>query len=677
MTVAIPAADTAFAGDAVADGVGLGSALAERRERSWAALSARYPRVAARLSGAALSRPVVEQGEVADIDLGPRRLYDGDGRAIARQQSEEYLADPLRFFVVDLGGTNIGSPVSQRLNDHLLDECRRLGLETEDLDVKPNYDGSLLVVLGVGLGFHLRALIERIRPRHVILAEPHPDFLHHALAAFDWAEFFGWLDERECKLTWTLSDDPDTIIRDIQAMFNAEGTPFIDGAYVFLHYPAWALTEARKRLERLVNTTFLSRGFYEDELVMMTNAMTNLAQRRFRLVDLSLKPARPEPVFIIGSGPSIDQSIEHVKRLRDRAIVFSCGTGLRVCLRHGIVPDFHSDLENGAWVIDTLSASADPETLRGISLVGSLTLDPGVTAKFDDQFLFFRDSVSSSQLMASPTETELFGVGPTCANTALRIAVAFGFQEIYLFGLDCGTKSSVKKHSSESLYHTIEKLKNVEKNLILDYTYPGNFGGTVMADWIFNFSRQILASVVQRYRIRVSNCSDGARIDGALPKVPAALNLTSPVLDRAKVKDAIRAVHRCYEPAEFLHDSPFAEWRQAAEQFFDDSLEMIDQAIEHDRNFVEFWRRLSEFFAKAEGAYRKVGSIVSGSAVSMPKIGMFYAHRIRDPEQRQEIFNAFLRHYRATFEFMRDGTFALFDSIERRLESPVEANPVV
>ncbi len=643
--------------------------LEHRAERSRAALAERFPALARLLASPPASLPVIEDDEIIDIDLGTRRLYEGDGRAVAADQVEAYMAKPLRFFVLDLSGTNSGSPVSAGMVKHLNAECARLGIAFDSLDAKPHYDGGLLIVLGLGLGHHLRPLIERTRAGHVVILEPQADFLRHSLAAIDWPDLLDWADQRDCTLTLTLPDSPDAAIAAIHAMINQAGAPLIDGAYVFLHYPALMLTELRDRLHNFIDLSYVSRGFFEDELLMVTNTMRNLTRHRFRLIDARLKPARDEPVFIIGSGPSIDEAIGHVKRLRDRAIVFSCGTALKVCLKHGIVPDFHSELENGPWTFESLTTTAGPEVLGQIALIGSLSIDPRDPALFEHRFLFFREGLSSTRMLAPP-KTELFGVAPTVANTALRTAIALGFTRFYLFGVDCGSKSLERKHSVDSLYHSMDKLKAIDAGITMGYTIPGNFGGTARANWVFNFSRTNLGGLLTTYNVTAFNCSDGARIDGAVPKVPAAVTLSSPVIDRAAVKAAIRSLCRSYEPGEFLGDRSIDPWREEARRFFDDAFAMIDRAKAEDRDFIAFWSRISAFFKGIGNDYSGVHHIVRGSALSIPKIGMFFGHRIRDEALRHAMFLSFIDKYRETFEFMRDETLKLFDAVERDLAEP-------
>ncbi|MBI1208677.1 MAG: DUF115 domain-containing protein [Azospirillum sp.] len=637
-------------------------------ERSREALVSRFPNLAEELAKPLTANPIFEDGAVVDLDLGSRRLYQENGRSLAAEQVAKYFKNPLRFFVTGLVGANIGSPVSARMLSFLYAQCDKFKIRIEDLEVKPNYEGTYLVVLGIGLGFHLESLITGAVARSVYIVEPSPELLRCSLATIDWATLLDTAEARGVTFHISIASDPDLIVSDIVGMFRGGGVPFIDGTYVFMHYPAWALFEARNRLSEYVETMFVSRGFFEDELIMMTNATANLMRHPCYLMDGLLKPVRSEPAFLIGSGPSIDETIEVVKRWRDRVILFSCGTALRVCLRNGIVPDFHCEIENGEWIYDNLYATSQEYDISDITLVGSLTVNAKVPALFKRSILFFRSSVSSTVILAE-RPLEMYGVEPTVANVALRSAMSFGCQEIYMFGIDCGAKSKERKHSKDALYFQTEDMKVREKRLKFPYTVPGNFGGWAQSDWLFNSSRLVLTRLCRLYNVKVYNCSDGAYIDETIPKVAEGVVVKTPPIDRAAMQETICGLYRRLEPGEFLNDGQLSALSEHAERYFADVLETIDAAIEQDRDFVAFWSRMAEFMAKPTAEYAGLQTISDGSSRSIPKIGMFFVHRIRDPEVRRAIFEGFLKEYREIHVVMRDGTLALLDQLTVEVEA--------
>ncbi|MDD3445584.1 MAG: DUF115 domain-containing protein [Zavarzinia sp.] len=611
-----------------------------------------------------------EAGVAIDVDLGQGLLYGGDGPRYVAEQLARFDERPLRFFTADLSGANIGSPVSSRLRDSLLERMGELDITT--LSNKPEYDGTFLVILGIGLGLHLEPLFETTKARTIMLCEPIAEFIALAREEVDWPKLFAIAERRGIDLRFSAAATPEGIIDHVKKLIAEVGEPMIDGAYVFVHYPSWALTEARDRLQQVVDQVFISKGFYEDELLMMTNAVANLQRHDFRLIDGKPKLARRETALVIGSGPSIDRSMEDLKRLAPQGVVFSAGTSLRVCLRNGIRPDFHSELENGPLTFEVLQNLSREFDLSGITLIASLTVDPRVPTLFDKTLFFFRDSVSSTKILA-PERHELRGVAPTCVNTAARVAAALGFTEFLLFGTDCGTKIGGTKHSKDTIYGTEESFKAVDRRINYNQTLPGNFGGEVACDWILALCARMLGEVASVFRLNMFNTSDGVRLDGTKPRLSKTIKALVPAADRAIVARDVDRITTPYAAGQFLSIWPKGLLTREATAYYDDLLALVDAAVAEGDDLVAFWRRLAPFMRESEGRYAATYSIAIGSIRSMPKIGMYFVHRVTDAEKRAKMVQFFFQAYRETVVFMRDGTLELLTRLEDGIENAAVA----
>ncbi|PWR19783.1 motility associated factor glycosyltransferase family protein [Zavarzinia compransoris] len=609
-------------------------------------------------------------GRALDLDLGAGRLYNGDGREIAGEQVARFNERPLQFFTADLSSTNIGSPVSARMRAHLIEALGGLGIAT--LNSKPDYEGTFLVVLGIGLGHHLKPLFETTKARHVLLCEPMAEFIAHARDEQDWDEILAIADARGISVRFSIGATPSDLLRDIRALIALVGEPFIDGAYVFMHYPSWVLIEARDQMQAIVDQIFLSKGFFEDELLMMTNAVGNMQRYDFHLADSKPKLARKETAIITGSGPSIDGTMDDLKRLAADGAVFSAGTSLRICLRNGIRPDFHCELENGHITYEVLKRLHDEHGLAGITLIASFTVDPKVAALFDKVIFFFRDSVSSSQMLAPPRHA-MVGVAPTCVNTALRVAASFGFTDFVLFGTDCGSKNEDRKHSQDTIYNAEDFFRNHDRRQAYNHILPGNFGGTVSANWVFALCASMIGDVASAFRLNVLNTADGARLRGTQPRVAAAIRTIGKVADRARLQQDIERLTRPYRAGEFLDSWSGSRLRDEAGLFFADLIDIVDAAIAEGDDLVGFWNRLSPFLGDLAGRYAETHSIAIGSIRSLPKIGMYFAHRVTAPEKRAKLVTIFLQEYREIVLTMRDGTFDLLSHLDDRIEAALPA----
>ena len=653
----------------VADDGALDDPVAARRERSRAALVARFPDLAPVLAAPLLAEPVVAGGVVVDLALGDGRFYRGDGRELAARQVGDYLARPVRFLPDFTAANPTAGLVERRMLAVLLEESRRLGLAAADFTAAPDPDHGLLVVLGIGLGHHLAPLVAETRASHVLVVESEAEFLRQSLGAIEWPALLEPIEAGGGELRLFLGYAAEPILTALRQSFGMVGIPYLDGAWFYQHYNNPVLDATARRLSETARLAFQARGFYEDERLMLANAAANLARRSFRLMDNRPKPARREPAIIIGSGPSLDAAIDDIRRVREGALVFSCGTALGLCRRHGIVPDYHCESENSTDSHRLLSEIAAAGSLAGITLLSSITVDPRVPPLFDQSFFCFREMSISTRLLAGPDQ-EIGFAAPVVGNLALRLAAALGFQTVYLFGLDCGVRSVDRKHARGSVYEAHDDLRRREQALRYDLPVPGNFGGTILTDPLFNWSRLRYQAFITAFGagsgLTVFNCGDGARIEGARPLAPRSLRFAHPALDRPRIQAGIAAAHVAYGSGDFLSGRSFAPARAEARRFFADLDAALAAAAAEDADFFGVWRRLAPFAGEAPAGYDGITTIAFGSIRYLAKIGGTVLRRVPDERLRRLLLSRYLAEFRVLVGEIRDGTVALLDDLSDR-----------
>jgi hypothetical protein len=454
---------------------------------------------------------------------------------------------------------------------------------------------------------------------------------------------------------------------------NDHGIPYVDGSYVFTHYPFWAFTEARNRLYEAVEFAFINRGFYEDELLMMTNAVTNFAAKPFWLIEGRPRLHRPELAVVVGAGPSLDECLPRLKEIRDRVMLFSAGTALRPVLRNGIVPDFHCELENVPATVDALNEARKYGDLSQITLMASATVDPRIPPMFRETIYFFRDSVSSTQILGKK-HSPIGGATPTCVNMALSMAAFLGFTDMALFGADCGIRPGSDDHAKDTVYRDIGTF---QKNGDLDERYPveveGNFGGVARTNWVYDSCRLMLAEVIKLRSINAFNASDGAIIPGAVPRVPEAIEPGPQPLDHAGVTAALMRALDEIEPAAIFTETDLVAAAKNADQLFTDLDAMLVKFGGGKPDFATVYRAVRDFIDKADNRYGQTEAIVSGTLVALPRIAMFFGFRVDDSALRAELFSLFIKEFRSTVQKMKEGTAKLFERLIGLTEPALEA----
>jgi len=625
---------------------------------------------------------LVPQGGSWNIDLGHAMFYETDARTYAEQQLEEFTAQPIR---IEFGVPERDSSPPQvltrlKVND-FLDDLDAAGIAPEP--GRLSQDGRYLVVLGVGLGHHIGRLIETYEVVNVVLVEQFVEFLWHSAHIQPWHAWLKTLKKRKGGVTVILGEDPNLVMTAMTNALRLEQGGLLDGTFIFTHYRSLLFRDLHRRIDE--NMIFLgsSRGFFEDECVMLYNSARNLAEREHLLWLAKPRVEKSTPVFVIVAGPSFDRCSEIVATQARNAIVISCGSGLENCLNAGIRPEFHVELENTCGQAEIIERVARRHDLSGITLIAATSVHPGVLDCFDDHILYHRDTITSSELLVEPLEV-VFMSGPTVTNAGLRFALGMGFTEIYLFGVDLGTRIPSEHHSRKSAYYTDQEfMDSFPEHLAVrrwDRRQDANFGGAVHTNTDFLFARLFMYNCIKLYpSAEVFNCSDGAEIPGAIPLRPSRVALDLPpgrkAADLARLrKDLVAMVPGQGFPIQRLRalDVHMEDWIAR----LDRTLRKIERTRPHP--FKTYEMLLELFFPRAgldDEAQRYEAVAIQyfvGSLLSLFQ-GYFRFYR-RVPEAEQDrLFDVFMPVFRGTFEEMAEykrGLIAMLGAILER-EDPV------
>ncbi|MGE5475838.1 MAG: motility associated factor glycosyltransferase family protein [Bacteroidales bacterium] len=635
-----------------------------------------FPTLHARIQtiGTPISRIIYDGAVPADVDLGDARLYGGDGRVHAAQQVEAYIRSPMRVGYLVPRAEQFDSMLSRRFHTALMDAAA--AQEVGELSDVPVARTGYLFILGVGLGYHLRSLIEQTDVPHILICEAFEEFLLASMKAIDWGELVELCEQRGATLQIVCTSAADRMMREAIDWVDICGPVYLDGSHFFQHYGSWVFEEARRRLINELPRQMFSRGYFEDERKMVRNFVANFQKANLSVLDANFRPRQPIPVFIIAAGPSLDEAIPYIKQWREHALVFSAGSGLQPCLRNGIIPDFHVEVENTYWVYGKiehiLSQNRElfPEgRFTGINFIGSTTVNPALLPLFDRHLYFFRDSATPSLCFGQ--EFGLYtGAAPTVANTATSVIARMGLGDVYLFGVDCGWRDQFTHHSRDTIYYTADTFRN--EKMSGAYAFPGNFGGTIYSDAIFDWCRNMLEQAFAAFHMTVFNCSDGALIRGATPLVPEALHFDGEPLDRNAVIDQILASRPTFSAGEFFSTRRMEPYLQQLKMYEDMVMPLVDMAMAEDWEFSTFhdkaWTTVG-----GEASDRGLGMAawIQCSTVGALKQSAIVLNRIADPNKRQVVARAFYAEFKQVHQEM----FAEAEAMLREIDSWIVGGP--
>lgn len=616
-----------------------------------AALSAVAPEFHDRMAtlGDANGRIVSHPGDDTDINLefDGRLLYPGaaGARRQAALQVDAYLLRPDRLLCA--------APPRNGLAEDVTD-CVRDRVDAVLADRPPAArganPGAALIMFGVGLGEQVSLLFDRLQFRHLALIEPFAELLWHSLWLQDWSSWLDRLAARRGSIRLFVGDDPASISAELLAYLRGPCFGTLHGSYFFSHYDSIPLEQCRQEVGRRLNASFLdSRGFFEDQLLMLANTTSNLAAGPTRLIVNRPGPAQDLPAIIVGAGPSLDKSLGDLVRLREHAVFFSAGTTLGSLLRHGIVPDFQCEIENTAENYDALAPVAAAHDLAAIRLIGSTTVDTRIPPLFGETLFYLRDGMVTAPLFGDAATT-VHGTSPNCVTLAIRMAAEFGFREILLFGTDFGGRHPDRHHVSDSIWMTDPAWAATYDRIAdrMEIASPANFGGKAYTNrLLYGFLGTTETLIAALPHVRFFNCSDGLRVAGAPARLGAQVRPAGTGADPRRIASGIAASHA---PADHFDASGLGDLQAACRQWGDLLLARLT-ALRDARSDLAAWNDAIE--ASFDGAGAALRFLVEGSTLTMFQYAFRHAVELAMMDDAT-LHDTFLAGFAAAFAVMAD-----------------------
>ncbi len=193
----------------------------------------------------------------------------------------------------------------------------------------------LVFGVGLSLGFLLDEIDRRSKTARVVALEPEPEAVRSLLSRRDWRE---WLvsgrltlllgpDYEGAGLAWRTFDqssaDPPVIVHPVLARERPDDVAKAQRVARRITFDARANGEARQRL----GATYLLNTLANLQAIVREGDVEALAGRFMGM-----------PVVLVGAGPSLNQNLEALAEVGDRALVVAADTALRPLIAHGIRP---------------------------------------------------------------------------------------------------------------------------------------------------------------------------------------------------------------------------------------------------------------------------------------------------------------------------------------------------
>jgi len=397
------------------------------------------------------------------------------------------------------------------------------------------HDKSLpyLFILGVGLGYHLEKLFNIYDVKNLFLLEPE---LEVFIASLYFFPYYKYLNNFKGNIHFCFSSNFETFENDVDIFLFKDllNTQFI-GIYKHINIPFFQAAQNYIILKNMKMKR--GWGFYDDERLGLENAKENLNRNIPYLAKEEVKKdIQNYPIFICGSGPSLDMALDFIKKNQDKALVISCGTAIDVLEKNDIEIDFHFELERDKTKVKALTFLKKDK--YNFPLIGPEVLYPKTFEIFEESYMFPREEFCG-YYMYRPKVKPFDNSTPSVVNTAISFFLHVGFKNLYLFGVDFGFVEKDKHHAKDSIYYKGFKV-NMEEEY---FPFKGNFRNTVYTTNFFNWCRFSLEALISKFankNIKIYNTSDGVYIQGTIPKKIQDISLKDNSFQKDEIKKEIK-----------------------------------------------------------------------------------------------------------------------------------------
>jgi len=471
-----------------------------------------------------------EQGNI-DLYNHKQYIYSGAPETFAKAQVMQFVKSPLFF---DLQAERTCE--SKLLYDHErvlneIDAKRKKEVTSAPICNEKRFD--FVCMVGVGLGYQIEELFAQKQVQHLYLCEPSKDIFYAMLHCIELRPIFEHCIANGGGVTINTGNDYNDMLNGINDILFRIGRFYLPRFYVYKHYDSTKTDSFISKLREIGYRLAYGWGFMEDEIIGFRHTLANL-KLGYKVCKkesefINNEPKRP--VFVVANGPSLDFSLAFLKENQDDIIIVSCGTSLRVLLKHNIKPDIHVETERPVELLPFVEEIEQQQKnsdikLKDIQIITLNTVYPEVLKKFKTPLLLNKLNDAGGEFIEELDESNLYArpphSNPTCPNTAAALMITLGFKEIYFIGTDFGYIDNDYHHSKDSVYYH-ENYKEVSKDEIdvlmnKDFQRKGNFREFVFSNQHFDASRKQIEYLLHNNEdVNGYNCADGAFIMSAKP----------------------------------------------------------------------------------------------------------------------------------------------------------------
>ena len=374
------------------------------------------------------------------------------------------------------------------------------------------------VYIGVGLGYHIQEIENKVESYTTLIVEPELEIFRLSLFTMDYSIF-----EKENR-TLVLSIGDDTIkreqkFRDFYTIHNYMN-------YNIKHYTLLTnLDYIKTHLIEFCENNYAGAFPYSSiiENVKRTVGFIKNKDRFLVVTDISEKSIfKNKEILLISAGPSLDTYIELIKKYQDKYIIACVDVIVRKLEKNGIIPDVIFTIDPSPLCAGFLTTE-DSKYLKDSVIILLSQQHPDVMDILRERKLNYY----ISQFTTINKDIGCLGSVPNVGTFSFHVMAHLGGKKLYTIGNDAAfDQETGARYTKDSSYVQTEVLSIEEKNDTLIskediLEVKGNLRDVVKTNRsLLNF-RTNYDSVINNMKpyleYEAYNLSDGVYIDGLEP----------------------------------------------------------------------------------------------------------------------------------------------------------------
>lgn len=322
------------------------------------------------------------------------------------------------------------------------------------------------IFAGMGLGYAPVEFAKVNKDNLMIIIEPDPGFLFASMCVLDWSSVFS---HEKCVII--TNSTPEQIIPLLESLKAVEKAKIITQISQTNHQQTWfknffTLLE-RNRQKQNINTNTLERF----ASLWQKNSAKNLKYfSRCQGISIYKDMLMGKiPAIVCAAGPTLQETLTHIKQLKERAVIIAVDTALRALLQSGVQPDFILLIDPQYYAACHIQGLSSPQSV----LITESSVYPSVM-RFNCRKTVLIESLFplGRWFEQNLLQDKSFGkiiAGGSVSTSAWEFAKYIGASQIYMAGLDLGypqKKTHIKGSTFEEKSHSAStRLKTAENNL--------------------------------------------------------------------------------------------------------------------------------------------------------------------------------------------------------------------